>query len=122
MQFLINSFNVYTTVDRLFSKKSDFPPDTREEYDTTGKTTYKDACRQFGVIPVSYFLRHMQDTELIMRHHGLGPAGTKAIAVSLVVSLHKILSSDSNHRTEFKDLRFLALVFDFSKPRKNHFN
>ena len=57
----------------------------REEYDTTGKTTYKEACKQYGVIPVSYFLRHMQDTELIMRHHGLGPAGGKAIAVSLVV-------------------------------------
>jgi len=67
--------------------------DSREEYDTTGKTTYKDACRQFGVIPVSYFLRHMQDTELIMRHHGLGPAGTKAIAVSLV-SNTKILKLD----------------------------
>uniref|UniRef100_H2Z4D9 Uncharacterized protein n=1 Tax=Ciona savignyi TaxID=51511 RepID=H2Z4D9_CIOSA len=51
---------------------------TKEEYDTTGKTTYKEACKQFGVIPVSYFLRHMQEQELIMRHHGLGPAGAKA--------------------------------------------
>ncbi|XP_039253533.1 uncharacterized protein LOC120330708 isoform X1 [Styela clava] len=65
----------------------------REEYDTTGKTTYKEACKQFGVIPVSYFLRHMQDTELIMRHHGLGPAGGKAIAVSLV-SNTRILKLD----------------------------
>ena len=59
---------------------------SKEEYDTTGKTTYKEACKQCGVIPVSYFLRHMQDTELIMRHHGLGAAGAKAIAISLVVS------------------------------------
>ncbi|XP_076812047.1 uncharacterized protein LOC143458996 [Clavelina lepadiformis] len=66
---------------------------TKEEYDTTGKTTYREACKQYGVIPVSYFLRHMQDTELIMRHHGLGGAGTKAIAVSLV-SNTKILRLD----------------------------
>ncbi|XP_078480982.1 uncharacterized protein LOC100187037 isoform X1 [Ciona intestinalis] len=66
---------------------------TKEEYDTTGKTTYKVACKQFGVIPVSYFLRHMQDQDLVMRHHGLGPAGAKAIAVSLV-SNTRILKLD----------------------------
>lgn len=65
----------------------------REEYDTTGKTTYKEACKQCGVIPVSYFLRHMQDTELVMKHHGLGPAGAKAIAVSLI-SNTRILKLD----------------------------
>ena len=35
---------------------------------------------------MSYFLRHMQDSELVMRHHGLGAAGAKAIAISLIVS------------------------------------
>nr|CAB3263531.1 leucine-rich repeat-containing protein-like [Phallusia mammillata] len=67
--------------------------ESKDEYDATGKTTYRDACKQYGVIPVSYFLRHMQDSELIMRHHGLGPAGAKAIAVSLV-SNTKILKLD----------------------------
>ncbi|XP_019620314.1 PREDICTED: leucine-rich repeat-containing protein 74B-like isoform X2 [Branchiostoma belcheri] len=60
--------------------------DKRIEYDSTGRTTYKEACKQIGVVPVSYFLRHMQDSELVMMHHGLGPLGAKAIATSLVTN------------------------------------
>lgn len=58
----------------------------REDYDATGRTTYKEACRLNGVIPVSYFLRHIADTELVMKHHGLGPAGSKAISIALVTN------------------------------------
>ncbi|XP_022096288.1 leucine-rich repeat-containing protein 74B-like isoform X2 [Acanthaster planci] len=58
----------------------------REAYDASGKSTYKEACRLNGVIPVSYFLRHIADSELTMKHHGLGPAGAKAIAISLVTN------------------------------------
>lgn len=61
--------------------------EVREDYDATGRTTYKEACRLNGVIPVSYFLRHIADTELVMKHHGLGPAGSKAISIALVVCM-----------------------------------
>lgn len=57
----------------------------KEEYDATGKAAYKEICKHYNVIPVSYFMRNMQESELTMRHHGLGAAGGKAIAVSLVV-------------------------------------
>ncbi|XP_010903909.2 leucine-rich repeat-containing protein 74A isoform X3 [Esox lucius] len=60
--------------------------DVRKTYDSTGQTWYVEACRMFNVVPVSYFLRHMQDTELAMMHHGLGPQGTKALAVPLVTN------------------------------------
>ncbi|XP_066545746.1 leucine-rich repeat-containing protein 74B isoform X2 [Amia ocellicauda] len=60
--------------------------DMRETYDPTGQTRYKAACKMFGVVPVSYFLRHLHDTELIMMHHGLGPQGAKALAVPLVTN------------------------------------
>ena len=72
--------------------------DIRESYDSSGKSTYKEACRLNSVIPVSYFLRHISDTELIMKHHGLGPAGAKAIAISLVVSTMGFLG---NHNIVF---------------------
>ncbi|XP_044144953.1 leucine-rich repeat-containing protein 74B-like [Bufo gargarizans] len=58
----------------------------RHSYDPSGKARYQSACQLFGVVPVSYFLRHMGDSELIMRHHGLGAQATKAISLSLVTN------------------------------------
>ncbi|KAG7480913.1 hypothetical protein MATL_G00061300 [Megalops atlanticus] len=60
--------------------------DAKEPYDPTGETCYREACKVFGVVPVSYFLRNMHASELIMMHHGLGPQGTKALAVPLVTN------------------------------------
>ncbi|XP_053374994.1 leucine-rich repeat-containing protein 74B-like isoform X4 [Mercenaria mercenaria] len=57
--------------------------DQSTTYDHTGKTAYIDTCKKLGVVPASYFLRHMQDRHLNMRHHGLGPAGMRALAESL---------------------------------------
>ena len=56
------------------------------EEDKTGERKYIDICNQTGVIPVSYFVRHIQDKEFQMRYHGLGPLGAKAIALPLKVS------------------------------------
>jgi len=61
--------------------EADEPPST---YDHTGKSAYVDACKKFGVVPASYFLRHMNESSLSMRHHGLAGDGMKAIAASLV--------------------------------------
>lgn len=58
--------------------------DCKEEYDVTGRATYLQACRDSGVIPVSYFHRNMQQPEVDIKHHGLGPMGAKAIAIALV--------------------------------------
>ena len=38
-----------------------------------------------GVQPATYFLKHMSDTELVMKFHGLGPHGMKAMAQSIEV-------------------------------------
>ena len=51
----------------------------------TGRTTYIQACKMNGVIPVSYFLRNVQSPKLDMKHHGIGASGTKAISIALVV-------------------------------------
>ena len=55
---------------------------------TTGqRELYTEACKLVGVVPVSYFLRNMEEAFLNLNHHGLGPNGTKAIAIALVVSM-----------------------------------
>ncbi|XP_074637082.1 uncharacterized protein LOC141895203 isoform X1 [Acropora palmata] len=58
----------------------------KEEYDVTGRATYIQACRDSGVIPVSYFHRKLQQPEIDIKHHGLGPMGAKAIAIALVTN------------------------------------
>lgn len=57
-----------------------------EGFDHSGKTSYIEACQRSNVVPVSYYLRHMHESELKLRHHQLGSHAVKPIAASLVVS------------------------------------
>ncbi|XP_076434892.1 uncharacterized protein LOC143274835 [Babylonia areolata] len=67
--------------------------DTPPPFDHSGKTAYLEECRRLGVIPTSYFLRHMQDQQLCMKHHGLGATGMRAMTPVLMVN-NTILSLD----------------------------
>lgn len=60
----------------------------KEEYDPSGRKTYIKTCKTLGIIPTSYFMRTIQngESQLNMGHHGVGPKGAKAIAISLTVS------------------------------------
>ncbi|KAJ8380158.1 hypothetical protein SKAU_G00009360 [Synaphobranchus kaupii] len=60
--------------------------DEKVPYDPTGETCYRAACKIFGVVPVSFCLGNMHTSEMNMMHHGLGPQGTKALAVPLVTN------------------------------------
>ena len=55
------------------------------EHDPSGMKAYVRECNRCGVIPVSYFQRHIHDNEFVMRYYGLGPLGAKAIAKPLGV-------------------------------------
>ncbi|XP_063649864.1 leucine-rich repeat-containing protein 74A isoform X12 [Pan troglodytes] len=56
-----------------------------DKFFTTGqKELYLEACKLMGVVPVSYFIRNMEESYVNLNHHGLGPRGTKAIAIALV--------------------------------------
>uniref|UniRef100_A0A667YSU7 Leucine rich repeat containing 74B n=1 Tax=Myripristis murdjan TaxID=586833 RepID=A0A667YSU7_9TELE len=44
------------------------------------------ACKKLQVVPACSFLRQMQNSEVSMMHYGLGPKGTKALAVALVTN------------------------------------
>uniref|UniRef100_A0A8D3AJS7 Leucine rich repeat containing 74B n=1 Tax=Scophthalmus maximus TaxID=52904 RepID=A0A8D3AJS7_SCOMX len=50
------------------------------------KTSYLKACEALHVVPASHYLRHMKDAELNMMHRGLGPQGTRALAVPLATN------------------------------------
>ena len=63
-----------------------FYSESKEKYDVSGRATYVAACNDCGVIPASYYLRHMKETNLLMQHHGLGEKGARAISIALVVS------------------------------------
>ncbi|XP_075782929.1 leucine-rich repeat-containing protein 74A isoform X1 [Pelodiscus sinensis] len=51
---------------------------------TKGEELYLEACKLVGVVPVSYFIRNMEEPYMNLNHHGLGPKGAKAIAIALV--------------------------------------
>ncbi|XP_051004611.1 leucine-rich repeat-containing protein 74A [Acomys russatus] len=56
-----------------------------EKFFTIGqKDLYLEACKLMGVVPASYFIRNMEESCVNLNHHGLGPKGTKAIAITLV--------------------------------------
>ena len=42
--------------------------DGMDEHDPTGRSNYLKLCDQLGVVPVSFFTRHIQDQEIIMRY------------------------------------------------------
>ena len=63
----------------------------KEEFDVSGKKVYLKACEIMGIIPASYFVRNIQEPQIIMPHHGIGGKGAKAIAVALVVSAARML-------------------------------
>ena len=56
-----------------------------KEFDVSGKKIYLKTCETMGIIPASYFVRSIQETDILMLHHGIGSKGAKAIAVALVV-------------------------------------
>ncbi|TKC43984.1 hypothetical protein EI555_013869 [Monodon monoceros] len=58
--------------------------DTEKFFTTRQRELYLEACRLVGVVPVSYFIRNMEESYVNLNHHGLGPRGTKAIAIALV--------------------------------------
>ncbi|XP_032200742.1 leucine-rich repeat-containing protein 74A isoform X2 [Mustela erminea] len=67
------------------SSETDLEIEDTEKFFTTGqRELYLEACKLMGVVPVSYFLQNMEESYMSLNHHGLGPNGTKAIAIALV--------------------------------------
>jgi hypothetical protein len=56
-----------------------------ENVDITGKTQYRDLCEQSKIIPCSYFMAHIQDTEMILRYHQFNTDDIRVITKTLSV-------------------------------------
>ncbi len=66
--------------------------DERQAYDPTGQSSYREACKMLKVIPVSYFLRNMNQRELNMMHYGLGSqVGQLLCILSIPLSNNSVL-------------------------------
>jgi len=72
------------------------------DHDTTGVNRYLRMCQKLEIQPITYFLKHMQDRELVMKYHGLGPLGVKAMSEPLEVDKTHITASyiQTKHITE----------------------
>ena len=57
----------------------------KEEAMDRAKSYYHKVCQQLNLVPISYFMRHMNDPTLTMRFHGLSASETMAIALALKV-------------------------------------
>lgn len=56
-------------------------------YDDTGRRTYEKICQKLDVVPSSKILRKLAESPSIdIRHYGLGPKGTMAVSVALVIN------------------------------------
>lgn len=67
--------------------------DTDIEDDIADKTSdfsceaiYLEACRRQKTIPASYFVRHLKDSEITLKHHGLGAPGIRPVSAALMSS------------------------------------
>ncbi|KAM4707102.1 uncharacterized protein O3C94_003372 [Discoglossus pictus] len=92
-----NSDNIFETRDEDWDTDLEVE-ESKESYDVTGKAKYLSACESYGVVPISYYLHHMQDPEFILDHRGLGIQATKALAVSLMTntSILKLSLNDNS--------------------------
>ncbi|KAK3579408.1 hypothetical protein CHS0354_029716 [Potamilus streckersoni] len=78
--------------------------------DPTGRIFYEEQCKKQGVIPASYFQRHLGDRNLRMRHHYLGGFGTKPIAVALKMNtITEVLDLTDNY-LESEGVGYIAEV------------
>ncbi|KAK3089767.1 hypothetical protein FSP39_006361 [Pinctada imbricata] len=56
-------------------------------YDDTGQKTYERACKKYGTVPSSKLLTKLgEEKEIDIKYYGLGPIGTRAICVALVIN------------------------------------
>jgi len=54
--------------------------------DMSSEALYEKSCQVLQVVTSTYFLKNLKKDKILMKHHGLGPVGCKAIAAPLVTN------------------------------------
>lgn len=63
----------------------DFAPS--ETHDTTGRTQYYGSCEAAKLVPCSYFMAHIEDSEMILRYHQFNTQDIRTITKALCVGV-----------------------------------
>ena len=71
---------------------------------------YQKSCQVLQVVVSTYFLKNLKKDKIIMKHHGLGPVGCKAIAAPLVVSSNFVLVLNTNYLNKPLKLEFKVAI------------
>ena len=81
-QYRYICFGYYSEVEPVpVVKETDEEKVKREQVEL-----YKNACKMLGILPATYVTKHLHDKDLVINSHPLGPEGTKALCIALVVS------------------------------------
>jgi len=72
-----------STLSNEINYDTDIEQEEEPHHDRTCKNVYIDQCRRHGVIPSTYFLRHIDKEALIIRYYGLRPINVKVMIPSL---------------------------------------
>ena len=89
---------------------------------TQNQELYIRACKFLDVIPVSLFMRHLEEEKIKLRHHYLGPDGTKACCMALLVGGENIHHSSIYVKNESSILNSPSCKFEHrwsQRKRKN---
>ncbi len=74
----------------IITNEANYDTDIEQEEepirDHTCKGIYIDQCRRHGVIPSTYFLRHIDQQDLVIRYYGLKPIHIKVMVPSLKIN------------------------------------
>uniref|UniRef100_A0A8C1ZCB2 Leucine rich repeat containing 74A n=1 Tax=Cyprinus carpio TaxID=7962 RepID=A0A8C1ZCB2_CYPCA len=88
--------------------------------DLSTEELYLQACKLVGVVPVRYFLRNLGSAAINLNHHGLGPLGAKALAITdmhtttLELADNFLLAEGARHLMEMLRANFTIHNLDLS--------
>jgi hypothetical protein len=76
----------FTKISNEINYDTDIEQEKEISRDHTCKGIYINQCRRHGVIPSSYFLRHIDQDALIIRYCGLRPMNVKVMVPALKIN------------------------------------
>ncbi|CAF0984155.1 unnamed protein product [Rotaria sordida] len=84
-------------------------------HDPTGREQYRELCQQANIIPCSYFMAHIQDSEMTLRYHQFNTEDIRAITKTLYTNLnveHLFLDGNYLQQQATKHITQLILTND----------
>ncbi|CAF3430854.1 unnamed protein product [Rotaria sp. Silwood1] len=87
----------------------------QNDHDPTGREQYRELCQQAKIIPCSYFMAHIQDSEMILRYHQFNTEDIRAITKTLWTNLsveHLFLDGNYLQQQATKHITQLILTND----------